>query len=1085
MNTKSNGKSRPNWSGIITIGLKLLLCAGLAGIASAATFEIYPTNKIQTVVTNLQAGDTLYLHAGRYHEEVVCSNLNGTANSPITIASYPGELAILDGTVALTGTWTKLSNHIYQLTLQTNVPDIWQLFVDGEAMVNARWPNVGFVKGDPLATHSNYWSRSPSNIGQVLLSAPTVTNGSSLGNMIDNGDAGLASTGFSAEGGIIVIQYPGYAETIPSRVTRHTAGTPKINYDTNNIPDFEDYLLSAANDNTALESGNHAYYWLEGKLQYLDAPGEWFYDATNRIVYVWTPDGDTPTNHAVRGKNMTYAFQGSVFMNVQFQNLNFFGTTIVLDGLKSCLLENLNFQWGAYQNRMTALQYNVAGLWFNTLSKGKADGTIFRNIRLEHSDSNGFYVETGGADWTFDNILVNDTAWTSATFEHLVAMPFDTGAGGDSGDTVRRITVSHSGLRNGTKGHVVQYFHCFDIGRFLQRDGAATECSQPSYCWSHDHSKLGFRFDGTPKTVTQLNPVDTTMFHSSHHNVSWNVNHQMYKGESNLIANVFALWPPAGDTGFEIQNVVPGENANTLLANLGGICDPPEGTMPGNKHAIVDREIANELVDPANFDFRPRAGSVLIDAGVQVTGLDGSDLTAGFVGAAPDIGPYEYGDDKYWIPGFQEAFATMPIPPDGAKVNRNVDLMWLIGYKGTQSLVYYGDNSNAVQTSTISNVASGVFSTNFPDPKNIFSPVTLGLAFAPGQSYFWKVDTVHQENGTNVVVPGPVWKILRMPDTPPIFSANPLAMPLATANNPYADSLVGDASDPDAGDLLTFSKVSGPTWLAVGATTGTLTGTPGNADVGTNYFVVRVTDAAGLFAEATMIIPVWSYGFAPMADAYVYKAKPTNNYGSDGSLNIKGQGGITYLYQSYLMFNVQEVTQAVSSAKLRLFTTVGGTTARLYAVPTTTWTEGAITWSNKLDFGPLISSQPIGTGQWVEFDVSAFVITNGKYSYAVDTADNSLYSFSSKEGGNPPQLVLLAPVPQARIASLHFESGTLRLGGNGAAGRPYVLLTATNLAPVPAWIPVATNLADTNGVFQFNDPAATNYPQRFYKVRYP
>jgi hypothetical protein len=33
------------------------------------------------------------------------------------------------------------------------------------------------------------------------------------------------------------------------------------------------------------------------------------------------------------------------------------------------------------------------------------------------------------------------------------------------------------------------------------------------------------------------------------------------------------------------------------------------------------------------------------------------------------------------------------------------------------------------------------------------------------------------------------------------------------------------------------------------------------------------------------------------------------------------------------------------------------------------------------------------------------------------------------------------------------------------------------------WVPVATNRPDTNGVWQFNDAQATDFPQRFYRLK--
>ncbi len=55
-----------------------------------------PWKTLAHAVTRLQAGDALYLREGIYHEHVSVS-CSGTKEKPITIRSYPGELAILDG----------------------------------------------------------------------------------------------------------------------------------------------------------------------------------------------------------------------------------------------------------------------------------------------------------------------------------------------------------------------------------------------------------------------------------------------------------------------------------------------------------------------------------------------------------------------------------------------------------------------------------------------------------------------------------------------------------------------------------------------------------------------------------------------------------------------------------------------------------------------------------------------------------------------------------------------------------------------------------------------------------------------------
>lgn len=45
-------------------------------------------------------------------------------------------------------------------------------------------------------------------------------------------------------------------------------------------------------------------YFLEGKLEFLDNPGEWFYEKKNGVgtLYVMTMDGKSPEDRNIRGK---------------------------------------------------------------------------------------------------------------------------------------------------------------------------------------------------------------------------------------------------------------------------------------------------------------------------------------------------------------------------------------------------------------------------------------------------------------------------------------------------------------------------------------------------------------------------------------------------------------------------------------------------------------------------------------------------------------------------------------------------------------------------------------------------------------
>lgn len=92
-------------------------------------------------------------------------------------------------------------------------------------------------------------------------------------------------------------------------------------------------------------------------------------------------------------------------------------------------------------------------------------------------------------------------------------------------------------------------------------------------------------------------------------------------------------------------------------------------------------------------------------------------------------------------------------------------------------------------------------------------------------------------------------------NTPPAFTANVYYLPQATNGVAYSGTLDGFATDPDAGDTISFSRPTGPSWLEV-ASDGTLSGTPTSSNGGTNWFTVRAVDAAGDNSYAVVAIPV-------------------------------------------------------------------------------------------------------------------------------------------------------------------------------------------------------------------------------------
>ena len=114
-------------------------------------------------------------------------------------------------------------------------------------------------------------------------------------------------------------------------------------------------------------------------------------------------------------------------------------------------------------------------------------------------------------------------------------------------------------------------------------------------------------------------------------------------------------------------------------------------------------------------------------------------------------------------------------------------------------------------------------------------------------------------------------------NTPPQFTNSAFAGGSIAEGQSYSGSIAGTATDPDAGDTLTFSKAIGPAWLMVTAN-GTLAGTPGEGDDGTNTFVVRVSDFAGGSAFAHLSITV--NGQANMVARYEFDGNALSGVGT-------------------------------------------------------------------------------------------------------------------------------------------------------------------------------------------------------------
>jgi len=143
------------------------------------------------------------------------------------------------------------------------------------------------------------------------------------------------------------------------------------------------------------------------------------------------------------------------------------------------------------------------------------------------------------------------------------------------------------------------------------------------------------------------------------------------------------------------------------------------------------------------------------------------------------------------------------------------------------------------------------------------------------------------------------------------------------------------------------------------------------------------------------------------ADSYVDASAPTTNHGTTTTIRVDGSP----IVRSYLRFNVAGLTGPATGATLRVWANSAQSTGYdVFGVADNTWVETAITNSNAPAFGAKLgSSGAVATGTWTSVNVTSDITGNGLVSFGLSTTNSTALSLSSREGANPPQLVITGP----------------------------------------------------------------------------
>ncbi len=754
------------------------------GDDKAAGSPAAPFHTIQRAFDQASPGDTIVLREGTYREAISLKNKSGKEGAPITLTAYKDEKPVLSGLDVLKLSWESTSQQgIYVASLDTKTA--LQLFYNGKPMLAARWPHCPRDKnGDWNFFTPEMWASAD-------------TEGNSYGTL---SCADLAKTGWDVTGAQALLNVDHQFFCWTRQVKTHAAGSTTFTYDQN---------LGKSVDKTD-ESGVHGKwnqrnkFYLFGKKEFLGAPGEWFYDAAAKKLYVCSLDGKNPAEGLLEIKTREWGFTADQTCSyLTIDGIGFFGTAFKIgkgDNKKSSKGNDTRSSHIVFRNNSVlhsswteylSLEAGAEAEADTVLPTIEADNSQVVNCTFAYGSLSGLSIN--GLDNLIENNLLHDFDYSSSlVYPPLqVNKPSKNVDGKEGRAVIRYNTICRSGGIQARVLHADNDFSMNDVyDSYLacyggNKDTSAVYTNNPTCDGTRFHHNWVSRgFSGTPPLPwgggMGIRGDDNTCGLTVDHNVVWdcgsvgifikNVNHPTPDQANRCINNtVFdhsaynttktaIVISTVGGKGKKpqedqngLKNAQAGETPNVWSTVANNLADSiygqwnakPLGKVKLFSNNDTSFKAATDLVNTTWYDFRPAATTTtIINKGTAITGISPS-----IAGKDPDIGAYQRRDATYWIPGQRGTTASFPIVPDKAKEvpsDRDV-LMWRPAYRAIAHTITFSTTEEGLRQTSAPTTQK-----TFQGEANVFTLPTL----VAGQTYFWRVDAMMPDKS---VVKGDVW----------------------------------------------------------------------------------------------------------------------------------------------------------------------------------------------------------------------------------------------------------------------------------------------------------------------------------------
>lgn len=552
-----------------------------------------PFHSIGQAAAVMVPGDVCYIAEGDYYETVVPKN-SGTKSNPITyLPLKSGSRVRISGLEEIpSNAWEKYKDHFFRTRIKLELDHENQVFSGNQMLLEARWPNSG---NDLLIKHL-----SEMDVGTLPEK------------IVDHELPDL-----DWEGASVWIHAPKYWSNWTTKVLSHDQGS----LDIENIAPYPE-----PRRHVAVKS---AEYYLFGCLAALDTTNEWFYDAEEQYLYIFTAD-NAPPAHPIKVKKRLTGFDLRGISHTRIESLDLFATSILTDRNSGYLMfTDLNILH-PYHSSETNQYYGTQG------NKGvviAGKNCVIKNSEIAFSSGCGVYME-GEYNLVF-NCYIHDTDYIGSYASNINLR--------GKGNIISHCTLCRSGRAmidyGGMQSALIQFCNMYHSG-MLTRDTGLTygnviegDGSEVRYNWMHDnlceHVNMGLYYDHGTQNIL------------SHHNLIWGV------GFSGIHINHYAYFHEVyHNTVFAEESGFRSHWGNQYDADLYGsrfmnnVFDSPCYTNSGNHTWARNIPYHTDFTDQKYLNET----SSCIDNAIPLPGIN--DI---YTGVGPDIGAYEFKGEDWTV----------------------------------------------------------------------------------------------------------------------------------------------------------------------------------------------------------------------------------------------------------------------------------------------------------------------------------------------------------------------------------------------------------------------------------------------------